>query len=274
MEKTIEDVILQHSGRGMELLRPSLPPDFCRRAARALLDRPKGVVLLTTGFYVGGHAETDGPAGTMVAARALRRLGYRPILVTDAYCKGFFDEDPLETVYMRPEDGDGYCRALLARFRPVALLSIERCGKNTAGDYANMRGVSIRPYTAPIDRLFELAQGSVLTIGVGDGGNEIGMGALAEEIGRKLPLVPCRVAADALIIATVSNWGAYGLAAALAEASGQDVLCAPEQVEAFLRRTVALGSVDGVSGRNIACVDGFPLETELSILAELRAYLK
>lgn len=37
------------------------------------------------------------------------------------------------------------------------------------------------------------------------------MGVLAEEIESELGFKPCIVAVDYLVIATVSNWGAYGV---------------------------------------------------------------
>src|SRR5262249_31925838 len=62
------------------------------------------------------------------------------------------------------------------------------------------------------------------TIGIGDGGNEIGMGKIAwETIHRNVPnggLIACRVPTDHLIVAGVSNWGAYALAAGVALLSG------------------------------------------------------
>ena len=60
-----ESIILRHSGRGMNLLREYLPEDYCAEAAKEILSWPKGIVFLTTGFYVAGFAETDGPAGTI-----------------------------------------------------------------------------------------------------------------------------------------------------------------------------------------------------------------
>src|SRR5205807_1527308 len=58
------------------------------------------------------------------------------------------------------------------------------------------------------------------TIGVGDGGNEIGMGKIPwDVIRRNVPnggLIACRVPTDYLIVAGVSNWGAYALAAGVA----------------------------------------------------------
>ena len=68
---TPEEVTLRYSKRGMTLLKEYLQKDYCKRAAEKLLQAPKGNVLITTGFYVAGYAETDGPTGTLAVARAL-----------------------------------------------------------------------------------------------------------------------------------------------------------------------------------------------------------
>ena len=268
--KTIEDIILQHSRRGMDLLRRELPQDFCRKAARAVWSWPRGTVLLATGFYVAGHAETDGPSGTLVLARALKQTGFRPVVVTDALCRGYFEPEGIEVIYMATTAGERSARRILEDYNPVGLISVERCGENIRGDYANMRRVSIRANTAPVDLIFDLARGSIPTVGIGDGGNEIGMGNVKEAISAKLSLVPCRTETDDLIIATVSNWGAYGLAAGLSQLAGEDLLLSVGELRAFLSRTVALGSVDGMSGRSVMRVDGFPIEMEESVLEDLR----
>ena len=66
----IEDIILRHSQRGMQKLRPHLPKDYCRQAAEEIASWERGVVFLTTGFYVAGYPETDGPTASMPAVPA------------------------------------------------------------------------------------------------------------------------------------------------------------------------------------------------------------
>ncbi|MCI6647536.1 MAG: DUF4392 domain-containing protein, partial [Oscillospiraceae bacterium] len=222
---TVEDIILLHSKRGMNILREHCAPDFCHEAARCIYDAPRGNVLLTTGFYVGGFGETDGPPGTMFLAKALYLLGFNPIIVTDDYCQGFFMTEHIQTVYVTNDMGEADYAAMLDQYAPTLLISIERCGRNIQGDYANMRGVSIADHNARVDWLFELgARRGIPSVGVGDGGNEIGMGNLKEVISNELSLVPCEVEVSHLVIATVSNWGAYGLCACLEELSGQPLL--------------------------------------------------
>ena len=63
--------MLRHDRRGISQLKPYLPANNYLETARFILERP-GRVLLTTGFYVNGIAETDGPPGAAVLARACR----------------------------------------------------------------------------------------------------------------------------------------------------------------------------------------------------------
>lgn len=273
-QEKIEDIILRYSKRGMTVLRKAMPNDYCLESAQDILSWKKGTVILTTGFYVAGFAETDGPTGTVMLAKTLQALGYRPLIVTDTYCKGFFEPENLEVFYLPFSAREEDCLRLLEAYRPAGLISVERCGKNIRGDYANMRGVSIAAHTAPVDLLFELAFGKIPTIGIGDGGNEIGMGNAADLIAEKLSLVPCKVPADRLVIATVSNWGAYAIAAYLEKLTGSEVFPSFRQIYDYIDRTVRLGSVDGVLNKRIVSVDGFDMTVEKEIVEALAAAIR
>ena len=269
----IEDIVLRYSKRGMTILREYMTEDYCAESAKDILSWEKGTVFLTTGFYVAGFAETDGPVGTVMLAKALKTLGYHPVIVTDHFCKGFFEPEGIDVVYMDLKADETYCQTLIDNYQPVGMISIERCGKNTGGDYANMRGVSIADNTAPADLLFELARESIPTIGVGDGGNEIGMGNVADIITEKLSLVPCKVCVDRLVIATVSNWGAYAITAYLQKFTGVKVFPDFQWVHDYISMTVDLGSVDGVLKEHIIGVDGFDMQIEKEIVDALTASL-
>lgn len=265
----IEDIILRHSKRGMDVLNENTDGDCCLEAAKLILSWEKGNVFLTTGFYVKGFAETDGPAGTVALAGALGALGYHPIVITDQYCRGFFEIKNLEVIYMPIDASIDFVEQTIERYMPVGMIAIERCGRNAKDDYANMRGVSIREHSARIDLFFEVAEGRIPTIGVGDGGNEIGMGNMAELITEKLELVPCVVCVDRLVTATVSNWGAYGIAAYLGILAGKKLMADFDEIRDYIAGTVKLGSVDGVLGEHVVGVDGFDMETEKEIVDAL-----
>ena len=267
----IEDIILMHSKRGMNILKQHCPEDFCRQAAQLLLDTPRGNAFITTGFYVAGAGETDGPPGAAFLAKALEAIGYHPVIVTDDFCQGFFECEHIETVYASTAMGEADYAALLDQYQPTLLLSIERCGRNIQGDYANMRGISIAAHNAKVDYLFELgtAQG-IPSIGIGDGGNEIGMGNLKDVISQQLSLVPCEVEVSKPVIATVSNWGGYGICAYLEQMTGKAVLPSFAEELAYLDKIVALGSIDGVTKESVHTVDGYSEAVAEEILTALR----
>ena len=268
---TPEEVTLRYSKRGMTLLKEYLQKDYCKKAAEKLLQAPKGNVLITTGFYVAGYAETDGPIGTLAVAKALEGLGYHGIVITDKYCEGFFELKNISVEYVAIDADQSVYEEILEKYRPVYMISIERCGHNLENEYANMRGDSITGQTACIDTLFELAaEKKIPTIGVGDGGYEIGMGNVRQVILEKLELNPCVVTVDDLIIATTSNWGAYALAAYMAKLSGRPVFITYEEIEEYMAQIVALGCVDGVTKQKKMGTDGFSMEIEKEIITSLK----
>lgn len=267
----IEDAILQHSHRGMTKLANFMPVDFCHEAAREILSWERGTVFLTTGFFVNGFPETDGPAGTMVVARALQLLGFSPVIVAEPFARAYFADLDIAVLSVQKTYDEQRYRDLIESFNPVGLISIERCGRNADGDYLNMRGRSVGDLTSSVDDLFLMAQGQIPTIGIGDGGNEIGMGELLDAIEATLEIDPCVVPVDKLVLASVSNWGAYGLAGCLEELTGKQLLPAWEQVKEFIDYTVSLGSVDGVSGENVSTVDGYDIEVSRAVYGSIIA---
>ncbi len=144
----------------------------------------------------------------------------------------------------------------------------------------NMRGDDVTRVTRPAHRLFERAKEwdrGLVTLGVGDGGNEVGMGKVPwDVIRRNVPgggLTACRVPVDHLVVAGVSNWGAYALAAGvrlLRGAAPDPELFDPERLRALLELMVKEGPlVDGKTGQQAAQVDGLPFEREAEVLRRL-----
>jgi len=262
---SVDEVILRYSTRGMDVLQKKYPKEHCKEAAKAFKKLEKGVVFLYTGFYVAGFAETDGPIGTYFLARALNSLGYKSVIITDKFCKDIFKE--IETIYIPLVGHDEkYYQTILEEYNPICHFSIERCGKNASGEYANLRGVSVSEFTAPLDNFFELGAKTKPTFAIGDGGNELGMGNFAQTVTQELSLSPCIIKSDFPIIATVSNWGAYGFISYL------DISLLPSFREAdeYLEFIVSLGCVDGVSKKNEKTVDGKDWAIEKEILSSLK----
>ena len=106
----------------------------------------------------------------------------------------------------------------------------------------------------------------VHSIGVGDGGNEIGMGKIPwEVIATNITngaTIACRVPTHHLIVAGTSNWGAYALAAGIVFLKGHEeaIRLFDADREAHLWQAVLEKGmlVDGVTGRRELSVDGLP----------------
>ena len=271
----IEDIIMRHSNRGMPHLREHLPTKYCKETSEYILSWKKGVIFITTGFYVAGHAETDGPPGALILCLTLKELGYIPIIITDAYCKNFFEKYDIKVIYMdiklAKENTINFIEKTIEEHNPIGMISIERCGLNIYNKYANMRNININEHTAEIDLFFVNYYNKIPTIGIGDGGNEIGMGNLENIIKNKLDLVPCKIKVDKLIISTVSNWGGYGLAAYLCKLTNNKKFFETVEniVKEYIKYIISIGSVDGVTHENKEKIDGYDIEVELNIIRSL-----
>ncbi len=246
-------------------------------AARAL--RRARRVLITTGFTLGHEMpETDGPPGAAVLGRALRLLGARVQFVTDAVNVPVLGAaltrlgEPLAVEAFPEGDADAASRQILARLSPTHLVAIERPGRTADGTYRSARGESIGEWNRPLDALF-LVRSRARTIGVGDGGNEIGMGGVPR---RKLAEagIPARLAStvttDHLVVAGVSNWGAYGIVAHLARLSRRDLLHTAAEERRLIEDCVAAGAVDGITRKREATVDRMALDAHAGIVELLR----
>jgi len=263
----IEDIILSHGTRGMDRMRRAMPVGYCSRAAKLILEN-KGRVLIGTGFPVGGSFETDGPIGAIAMYRVLEWLGHEPIFGCAPPISKVLAGDfrTLEVPILSWEATVPVVESALADIQPALVVSIERPGVAQDGRYYNMRGKDISDALAKFDLFFNLC--GCPTIAVGDGGNEIGMGNILAELGR-LPIVPSVTLCDELVIATVSNWGVYGIIAAVSRHLHQDLLSCFEPME-IVRYLVERGAVDGKTGCAECSEDGFPLAVGLSIIERLR----
>ena len=276
---SIEDIILDRDGRGISKLRPHLPENFCDQAAGLVPTQP-GTAVVVTGFYIlsAGATETDGPPGAKVIGDALQSLGFEVVYVTDQYTAPLMaeiDDTGARVVDFPITDDDSsrrFADDLMAELTPSVLISIERCGFTSEGLFRNMRGNDITAFNAKADYLFADHPNS---IGIGDGGNEIGMGNLAAEVTTVPTLVkiPCVTTTTKLVITSVSNWGGYGLVAALSRQRGKNLLPSVKAEQELIRRTVGAGAVDGMSGKSELKVDGFTMEENSQTLISLHQFL-
>jgi hypothetical protein len=267
LSEKIEKIILQHGERGMDRLQENMKPGYCRRAAQMILDN-KGVVIIGTGFPVSGSFESDGPISAISLYRVLTHLDYKPVFACAPPISKILSNR--YTTYELPlvswDESRPVIRKALADLNPSLIISIERPGIAADGRYYNMNRQNITEFTAKFDLFFQECQ--CPCIAFGDGGNEIGMGNVIKALS-KLDIIPSVTTCDELIIASVSNWGVYGVMAALCDLLNRDLfeLIDPESTANYL---VANGCVDGVTNRREASEDGFPIEVSKSIIQQLR----
>jgi hypothetical protein len=224
-------------------------------------------IAVVSGFYVPSASapETDGPSGAVVLARAIARTGRRVEIWTDALCLrcmricaetiGFPGGSVLDATNLDAETN-----------APELLVYVERLGRAGDGRYYNMRKEDITEWTAPLDS-FAL-RGGIPVLAVGDGGNEVGMGAIRKPLSEIMPDYAgclCSVTADICLPVDVSNWGAYALTAALSAVSGSWLGQTADEELSMLEAMRACGAVDGVSKRSGLSVDGLGPEVQLEI---------
>ena len=276
-------------------------------AAKAISERVgRGdVVVLTTGAAddtVLRRGETDGPIGAAAVARAIDLgLGATPVILTEerfvppqaAACEaaGLTVITDWELARRRPgsvhllplpiDDTAARKQAteILETFGPKLVFADEKLGPNPAGRLHSVRGVDFSHCLGKAHHLFlEAQQRGVLTIGVGDGGNELGYGLIYEavcgvtEFGRRCQC-PCGqgaatvVPADVLVVGATSNWGCYGIVAALAVLLERpELLHDVATEERMLLDCVRAGAADGLYGRQIPFVDGTPAGTQRALI--------
>jgi hypothetical protein len=285
----IERAIQADVGRNIEALCAAAQGGLWR-AATALARTEPARVGIITGFFVPGAvppaAETDGPCGAALLARAFGGVGIVCRLATDIPCRdacvaALAAAGAAEVVVDAVALGASLA-PLIAAWRAAGVghaLAIERCGRSADGAPRNMRGEDIGAYTANLDERF--LAGPWDTIAIGDGGNEIGMGSLPRAlVARHVAhgeTIACVTPARHLIVAGVSHWGAYALIAALAAIRAdwrpRLMACLDEGLDRhILETTVARGpAVDGVSRRQTATIDNYDLGFHHLKLREVRA---
>jgi len=229
------------------------------------------------------HGENDGPLGTLALARSLDRCGLIPTI--------WVDPQLLDNVrWLQAELGiDLPIHAIdlevleAATVPPAVAIAIEKPGQNSQGVMHTFDGLAIEGGSVAIDSFFSncLATETV-TLGIGDRGNEIGFGRLRETVAHLLPSsTSCQCGCGGGVIAStstqlflpaaVSNWGAYGIAAALAILEGNEALLhLPSEEERLLQVAAVRGCVDGVMRRGVFGVDGLSGETSVSIVRQLQ----
>ncbi len=265
-------------------------------------------VFITTGFLIPpkGIQETDGPPGAVALARilslifkarviiiteetagkilvaALHGIGMTVVEPWNLHKKGIAHAAAVMGFPLEPKEAEREARTLLDEYDPSLVLAIEKAGRNRKGECHTMHGLNVSSLHAVVEPLIKEARArGILTVGIGDGGNEVGMGNIKNTVERLVPYAkrcrcPCGggIAAvsrvDSLVTASISNWGAYGIEACLARLTGkQRMFHTPRLEESVLRHVMAAGAIDGANGRNEFSVDGVSGELQMAMVDTL-----
>lgn len=278
-----------------------------QRLRQALL-KPGSSVLLSTG--IGGPAalpfgETDGPPGLAVLARALLLLfDTRPLVaVEDRYMAATtgvleavgltcaFENDPaadsadvlLFELSFEMEVAARQTQYLLDQFKPQAIVAVERPGPNREGVIHNALG---KDWTSPQSHFYliieEAQRRGILTLSMGEVGNEIGFGMIESAVRRTVPYAdtcqcPCgggsvsSTGVDVLVVAGGCNWACYGIEAALALLMRRgDIIHDSDLERPLVEACLRGGAVDGVTGRKELLVEGCSIDMSRSLAVLLR----
>jgi hypothetical protein len=261
-------------------------------------------IVIATGFCIRACmiGETDGPPGAACLARALRSPGRGIVVVTDRHSEALVvralavqgSDASVLTIPQDQTEADKEIRNLLADFDPDCIVAIERPGSAADGSRYSMRAEKLDDLVPSLDLLFEpdavsvpyskAARPGPVTIAVGDGGNELGMGSLPAKLRATVPHGDTIFAASGAaypIVAGVSNWGAWALAAcallwqrtaASGGATGSlGVLPLPDTELEVLRSIVDAGAVDGSLKTRRLGVDGLDLTEYLEVIRGIHA---
>ncbi|MBT4286311.1 MAG: DUF4392 domain-containing protein [Deltaproteobacteria bacterium] len=252
-------------------------------AAESLINHLNPKVAIVTGFYIPQSdppaPETDGIPGAVVLAKALDQLGIPVNLITDNRCSQALNyavsllgkHRQIRVVAVSNTSSRTDIKKLSKQWHQeqhqfTHIVYIERAGPSDSGSCLNMSGKNIDKWTAPLHELMT-TNPSFVSIGIGDGGNEIGMGKIPFKIIRDNIIngsqVACVIPCDFLIVAGVSNWGANALLLAMAvmkpnwQKTILDIIESDVEYEILCQLTKKKLLVDGVTKRFEPTVDGF-----------------
>ncbi|XP_019849312.1 PREDICTED: UPF0317 protein C14orf159, mitochondrial-like [Amphimedon queenslandica] len=246
--------------------------------------------------------ETDGPPGAFSLVQALQTLSKKVAIISEKRneelvkkCSDFLMssgalKSPLDFISC-----EEILQSELLDFD--VLLSIERSGKAQDGCNYTCKGRDITKLLDPIDELFKREQKSnrLITISIGDRGNELGLGRVRDKVNKYMnggPQYGCDISSDYVILSGVSNWGGYALSSGLYllancpvhsryvkrgvnvdeknASSIADFIPTDHQASGVLKVLNDLGVCDGISKSFDQSVDNQPLAVHLEKLKKMR----
>jgi hypothetical protein len=262
-------------------------------AAQGLIENVKqgDYVILLSGAGISPWlewGENDGPCGIASLARAISfGLGAYPVYVGNEKELGpviaagmaagvsVLNREAIE-VYRRkatalkvpfPLGENGAAEKgleILDDFKPTAVIGVEKHAPNPLGIWHTAAGQALSGDTQPhVHHLVDEARKrGIFTVGIGDGGNEIGYGLIRDEVNELYKAqfggATCQcgcgggestaTATDVLISASISNWGAYGVSAMLAFMMGDPFILQDSDTERRMLEASVMAGSTGIIG--------------------------
>lgn len=263
---------------------------ICYLAAKEILAHPGAHVALVTGtynpkYFPGG--ETDGPIGSAVLGRVLAQLGHKVTFCVEkeiipamrAFAELAGAEGEYEGLTIGREDRHA---PLAERFD--AAIFVEKIGTNRKGVHHTSSGVASDTDDADVSGFVEAMNAAdKWTIGLGDGGNEIGFGVICDTVRQivrygEVCRCPCKggiatvLATKILFPASISEWGAYAIIAALALITKDfSLLHTPEKEIELLELAPTVGCFEGTVAKGKPYIDAVPPEGSAAMVQLLRS---
>ena len=211
-------------------------------------------------------------------------LNARPVLLTPTDCV-----DPLAAALQAygvdadiltmaggndPTEARNQAARWIDALQPGAMVAIELKGAAPDGNLYYMTGREC-VFDARLDQAFLVAgERGIPTVGVGDGGNEVGFGPYLSAVAKAHPngaVIGSTVATDTLVVAAVSNWGCCGLEAMIAFLTGRpELMHSNAEAIAGLESCAAAGGVDGIYLIPAPMEDGQPADIHIALMALMR----
>lgn len=286
-------------------------------AAERLRDtvKPGDYVFITTGSGKPPwrpRGETDGPLGAVSMARAIKLgLGGRPVYIAAepylppvvaaseaagitpsadrgmAEYDGFYPTALVRPFTLDPAAARQQAQDMLDDLQPAAVIAIETLGPNENGVIHSVTGFEREAeFVAHAYHLVETAnRRGLLTVGMGDFGNEVGHGRIAQQLMAREPYwgrckcacqgsTVCHVPCDVLVPAAVSNWGGYAVAACLAFLLGKPDIFQDAAVERRMGIDCVYAGAEGEGGMKQPWVDGTSPETQEAVVTMLHMLVR
>ena len=190
--------------------------------------------------------ETDGIPGALAIAQSATALGSQVHIICDNRNLALMESSTDYYAHVGALQHFQRSQITISNYSKVkdvyspsnydCFVAIERSGRAHDGRHYTMNGKDITEHCDPMDDLFETASESdgCTTIGVGDGGNELGLGKVYSKVARHVrsgAQIGAAVAANLVVLAGVSNWGGYGLAAGMFSAAQLEAVSTPAAMQ-------------------------------------------